>query len=170
MRPRVRRRLIAVGRAASRTCHRRVLAAARPATVPLLAGTLDNRLWGAERIRGGLLKLDIRVIQATIQKYLRRVNAPQRPGQTWATFLRNHAHAIWACDCLPVTDLRFRSIYAFVVVELASRRVVHGGVTGHPTDAQVARQLREATPFRAASDVPHPRQRPHIPLPLTVVL
>ena len=31
----------------------------------------DNPLWGAERIRGELLKLDIRVSKRTIQKYLR---------------------------------------------------------------------------------------------------
>jgi len=39
------------------------------------------------------------------------------------------------------------SLFAFVVVALGSRRVVHVGVTRHPTDAWVARQLREATPF-----------------------
>ncbi len=33
------------------------------------------------------------------------------------------------------------------MVALASRRVVHVGVTRHPTDAWVARQRRESTPF-----------------------
>jgi transposase InsO family protein len=37
-------------------------------------------------------------------------------------------------------------VFAFVVVELGSRRVVHVGVTGEPTDAWVAQQLRDATP------------------------
>jgi len=41
------------------------------------------------------------------------------------------------------------SLFAFVIIEHASRRVVHVGVTGHPTDAWVAQQLREATPFGA---------------------
>ena len=41
----------------------------------------------------------------------------------------------------------FRSLFAFVIVELGSRRVVHFGVTRHPTDDWVAQQLREATPF-----------------------
>ena len=68
-------------------------------------------------------------------------------GQTWATFLRNHGKDIWAADFLPVTDLLFRQVYAFFVIEIASRRVVHVGVTRHPTDAWVAQQLREATPF-----------------------
>ena len=106
-----------------------------------------NRLWGAERIRGELLKLGIRVAKSTIQQYLRGARPLHRSGQTWATFLRNHAKDIWACDFLPVTALLFRPVYAFFVLALGSRRVVHVGVTHHPTDAWVAQQLREAMPF-----------------------
>ncbi len=106
-----------------------------------------NRLWGTERIRGELLTLNIRVAKSTVQKYMRGARPPQRTGQTWATFLHNHAKDIWACDFLPVTDLLFRPLYAFFVIELASRRVMHVGTTRHPTDAWVAQQLREATPF-----------------------
>ncbi len=62
-------------------------------------------------------------------------------------FLKNHATQIWACDFLPLIDIRFRQLYAFFIIELGSRRVVHWGVTRHPTDAWVAQQLREATPF-----------------------
>jgi len=113
---------------------------------------MDNQLWGAERIRGELLKLGIRVGKRTVQRHMRSERPPQprRRGQTWATFVQNHAHAIWACDFLPVIDLGFRSIYAFFIVDLGSRRVVHVGVTRHPTDAWVAQQLREATPFGIA--------------------
>ena len=106
-----------------------------------------NRLWGADRIRGELLKLDIRVSKRTIQRYLRQARPPRRSGQAWSAFLRNHAGESWACDFLPVTDLRFRPVYAFFIIALGSRRVVHVGVTRHPTDAWVAQQLREATPF-----------------------
>jgi len=80
---------------------------------------------------------------------------PTRPqGQTWATFLHNHAHDIWACDFLPVIDLRFRALFAFFIVDLGSRRVVQVGVTRHPPDAWVAQQVREATPFGRAPRVP----------------
>jgi transposase InsO family protein len=106
-----------------------------------------NRLWGAERIRGELLKLRIRVAKTTVQRYMRDARPPRPSGQTWATFLRNHARDIWAADFLPVADLLFRPLCAFFVIELASRRIVHVGVTRHPTDAWVAQQLREATPF-----------------------
>jgi transposase InsO family protein len=109
----------------------------------------DNPLWGAERIRGELLKLGIRVSKRTIQKYMRDVGRRRPSGQSWATFLRNHAHETWAGDFLQVTDVFFRPLFAFFLVELASRRVVYVGVTRHPTDAWVTQQLREATPFDA---------------------
>ncbi len=77
---------------------------------------------------------------------MRGARPPRRSSQTWATFLRTHASDLWACDFLPVTDLLFRQVYAFFIVELATRRVVHVAVTRHPTDAWVAQQLREAPP------------------------
>jgi len=107
----------------------------------------DNRLWGAERIRGELLKLGIHVCKRTIQKYMRHVRTPHSRGQSWATFLRTHAGEIWACDFLHVTDLCFRSLFAFFIIELQLRKVIHVGVTRSPTDAWTAQQLREATPY-----------------------
>jgi putative transposase len=107
----------------------------------------DNRLWGAERIRGELLKLGIRVCKRTIQKYMRQVGTARPRGQTWSTFLHTHAQQIWACDFLPITDLFFRSLFAFFIIDMHSRKVIHVGVTRSPTDAWTAQQLREATPF-----------------------
>ena len=120
-----------------------------PAEIIALIKTMasNNRLWGAERIRGELLKLDMRVCKRTIQKYMRGVCKPRPKGQNWSTFLRNHAKEVWACDFLQVTDLFFRSLFAFFIIELHSRKVIHVGVTRSPTDAWTAQQLREATPF-----------------------
>ena len=115
------------------------------ALVRRMAG--ENPLWGAERIRGELHKLGFRVAKRTIQTYLPTPCAPRPRGQGWAAFLRNHAPDIWACDFLPVTDALFRPLHAFFVIALGTRRVVHVGVTRHPTDTWVAQQLREATPY-----------------------
>jgi hypothetical protein len=93
----------------------------------------DNRLWGAERIRGELLKLGLHVCKRTIQKYVRAVRTSRPRGQTWSTFLHTHAQQIWACDFLPVTDLLFRSLFAFFTTLLHSRRVIHVGITRSPT-------------------------------------
>ncbi len=57
----------------------------------------ENRFWGAEKIRGELLKLGIHVAKRTIQKYMRQARKGTSPGgQAWSTFLKNHAHEIWA--------------------------------------------------------------------------
>jgi putative transposase len=66
-------------------------------------------------------------------------------GQSWATFVKNHAERMWACDFIQTHDLLFRQVYAFFIVHLASRRVVHVAATRHPTQAWTAQQLRNAT-------------------------
>jgi hypothetical protein len=47
----------------------------------------NNRLWGAERIRGELLKLDIQVSKRTIQKYMKQIRATSSPGTELGDFL-----------------------------------------------------------------------------------
>ncbi len=110
----------------------------------------NNRLWGADRIQGELLKLNIKVAKRTIQRYMRQTHPPRLSGQTWATFIRNHANDIWACDFLQVTDVFLRPLFGFIIMELGSRRIVHVGITRSPTDEWAAQQLREATPFGEA--------------------
>jgi len=107
----------------------------------------ENQLWGAERIRGELLKLGIEVSKRTIQRYMLKERKEHSSSQTWATFLKNQASDIWACDITVVNDWLFRQWVVFVVMELKTRRIVHLGVTKYPTDEWTAQQLREATPW-----------------------
>ncbi len=58
----------------------------------------DNQLWGAERVRGELLKLGIHLTKRTILKYMRPVRRPHQTKQNWLTFIRNHTNTVWACD------------------------------------------------------------------------
>ena len=58
----------------------------------------ENKLWGAERIRGELLKLGIALCKRTIQKYMPKERKELGSSQTWATFLKNQANGIWVCD------------------------------------------------------------------------
>ncbi len=54
-----------------------------PETIELIRRmALENKTWGAERIRGELLKLGIRVSMRTIQRHVRGV-VPPRDGQPW---------------------------------------------------------------------------------------
>ena len=106
---------------------------------------VENPLWGAERIRGELLKLGIKLSKRTIQKYMPKRRS--RSNQTWKTFLKNHSHDIWACDFTVVHDLLFRPIHIFLIMHMGTRQILHTAATNSPTDAWTAQQLREATPW-----------------------
>ena len=56
------------------------------------------------------------------------------------------AAAIIACDFFVVASATFRLLYVLVVMEHASRRIIHLNVTSHPTAAWTLQQLREAVP------------------------
>lgn len=102
----------------------------------------NNLKWGAEKIRGELLKLGLRASKRTIQKYMQQVHSKKDGGQRWLTFVHNHLHQTWACDFLQVHDIFFRDIFLFVIMELNTRRVIHFAVTRSPGDEWVTQQFR----------------------------
>lgn len=83
----------------------------------------------------------------TVQRYLKQGAQPRRTGQRWATFLENHAHDILACDFIQTYDIWFRPIFAFFIINLGTREVLHVSATRAPTQQWTAQQLRTATPF-----------------------
>ena len=107
-----------------------------------------NWLWGAPRIHGELLKLGIEVAESTVAKYM--VKRPRRPGQSWTTFLRNHAAGIAATDLFVVPTIGFKLLYCLVFLAHGRRELVHHAVTAHPTAEWVARQMTEAFPWDTA--------------------
>lgn len=108
----------------------------------------ENLLWGEERIADELLlKLGIRVSPRTVRKYMPKPpSAGPRGDQRWSTFLKNHAGVILACDFFVAVTVTFRVFYVFVVLEHASRRIVHCNATLHPTSEWAQQQLRQAIP------------------------
>ena len=106
---------------------------------------IENRSWGEERIASELLvKLGIRISPRTVRKYMPKTPPGQPRGdQRWATFLRNHATAILACDFFVTVTVTFRMLYVFVVIEHGTRRLKHVNVTANPTAEWTLQQLRE---------------------------
>ena len=108
----------------------------------------ENPLWGVPRIHGELLKLGIEVGETSVGKYMVRGRKP--PSQTWRTFLENHVKTLVSVDFFTVPTIRFQILYVFLVLAHDRRRVLHFGVTAHPTAEWTAQQLREAFPRNAA--------------------
>jgi transposase InsO family protein len=108
----------------------------------------ENPLWGAPRIHGELLKLGIDIGETSVSKYLVRQRRP--PSQTWRTFLENHVKTLVSVDFFTVPTIRFQILYVFLVLAHERRRILHFGVTAHPTAEWTAQQLRDAFPWDTA--------------------
>lgn len=105
-------------------------------------GTSKSLVACAPRIHGELRKLGIQVSERTVSRILRTVKRP--PSQTWKTFLQNHIGEIVAIDFFTVPTIRLRVLFVFLVIEHQRRKVLHFGVTEHPTAAWTAQQVVEA--------------------------
>lgn len=80
------------------------------------------------------------------------IRRPRRPGQSWATFLRNHTDGILAADLFIVPTIGFKLHYCLVILAHGRRKLVHSAVTAHPTAEWVARQIMEAFPLDEAPE------------------
>jgi hypothetical protein len=63
-------------------------------------------------------------------KYMAKRGEPS--GQSWGTFLHNHAPHIAAMDLFVVPTIGFIQLYVLVIVRLARRELVWINVTAHP--------------------------------------
>ena len=111
--------------------------------------SVENPLWGAPRIHAELLKLGIEVAQSTVAKYMAK-RRPGESGQTWRTFLRNHAAGIGAMDFLVVPTINFRLLSVLVILRHQRRRLISLSVTDHATAHWIAQQITEAFPWDEA--------------------
>ncbi|MDP1964088.1 MAG: integrase core domain-containing protein [Reyranella sp.] len=112
--------------------------------------SLANRLWGAPRIHGELLKFGIEVAQSTVAKYM--ASGGRGRSQSWKTFLDNHAAGIAAMDFLIVPTVGFKLLFVLVILRHQRRRLISLTVTTNPTAEWIARQITEAFPWNEAPD------------------
>ena len=84
--------------------------------------SIANPLWGAPRIHGELLKLDIEVGQTTVAKYMAKHRRP--PSQGWRTFLRNHVDGIASMDLFVVPTASFRLLYGLLIRQHGRRQIM----------------------------------------------
>jgi transposase InsO family protein len=105
-------------------------------------------LWGAPRIHGELLKLGIKISEATVSKYLPRRRKP--PSQTWRAFLDNHVGTLISVDFFTVPTVFFHVLFVFVVLAHDRRRILSINVTSSPSAAWAANQIVQTFPWETA--------------------
>ena len=91
----------------------------------IVAMARANPTWGEERIANELsLNLGIVVSPRTVGRYRAHLHPPRHGhrSQGWSTFVRNHAHAVLACDFCGTITARFRLVYVFVDHDCLHRR------------------------------------------------
>jgi hypothetical protein len=105
----------------------------------------DHPEYGEDRIALELeVKFGIRHACSTVRRYMVKRCPGPRDSQTWRNFLKNQAKAIWCCDFFVQHTVGFRVLYIFVIMELASRKVIHLHVADHPTLEWTKQQIRNA--------------------------
>jgi putative transposase len=106
----------------------------------------ENPRWGYQRIRGELLKLEIRISATTVRTILLRHGldpAPRRAGPTWTSVPLSHRRrGSSRPTSSPSRRSGSRRSTSFFFIELATRRVHVAGVTAHPDSAWVTQQAR----------------------------
>ena len=107
----------------------------------------ENPTWGAPRIHGELLKLGFDIAERTVSRWVQKAPKNPEPAKRWQAFLQNHREVIAAMDFFTVPTVTFGLLYGFFVIGHDRRRILHFGVTKHPTSAWVVQQLREAFPY-----------------------
>ena len=124
----------------------------RPAIDPevrkLIKRMATANMWGAPRIHGELLKLGIKISEATVSKYLPRRKKP--PSQTWRTFLENHVDTLVSVDFFTVPTVLFHVLYVFVVLAHDRRRILSINVTSSPSAVWTANQIVQPFPWETA--------------------
>ncbi|TGL16875.1 integrase core domain-containing protein [Leptospira meyeri] len=105
----------------------------------------ENRIWGATKLHGILLKLGIVVSERTVSRYIPK--QPIDPGKrlSWNQFYNLHSDSLIVSDLFSVISYKFKEIYKVIFfMDLQTRGILHFDIHTKPTTNWVKRVIKFA--------------------------
>ena len=109
----------------------------------------ENKLWGYNRIKAELKKLDILSLSATAIKTILIENgiepSPKRKEDSWDSFIKRHFETLWACDFFTKTvwtALGPKTFHVLFFINIRTRKVHVAGITSKPDKEWVVNATR----------------------------
>ncbi len=105
----------------------------------------ENITWGAKRIRGELLKLNIDLDTKTIRNILKifRRKGKIKKSLEWKKFLKMQAESIYAMDFFTVDTFLNQRFYVLFIIRHSTREIVQFAITQNPVREFVRQQIIE---------------------------
>ncbi|WP_210410232.1 helix-turn-helix domain-containing protein [Leptospira meyeri] len=106
----------------------------------------ENRIWGATKLHGILIKLGLVVSERTVSRYIPKRPIDPSKRLSWNQFYSLHSDSLIVSDLFSVISYKFKEIYKVIFfMDLQTRKILHFDIHTNPT-----------TKFRS----PHSCQRP----------
>ncbi|UML82941.1 integrase core domain-containing protein (plasmid) [Leptospira interrogans] len=105
----------------------------------------ENKIWGATKLHGLLLKLGHTICERTVSKYIPKPPSNTKKRISWKEFYLFHADAMIVSDTFTVYSSNFKQIFRVVFfLHLGSRQILHFDIHTNPTTKWMRKVLKFA--------------------------
>ncbi|MDF3821279.1 integrase core domain-containing protein [Leptospira sp. 96542] len=105
----------------------------------------ENKVWGATKLHGILIKLGLVVSERTVSRYIPKRPTDPRKRLSWNQFYTLHADSIIVSDLFSVISYKFKEIYKVIFfMDLQTRQILHFDIHSNPTTRWMRKVIKFA--------------------------
>ncbi|RHX91113.1 transposase [Leptospira yasudae] len=105
----------------------------------------ENKIWGATKLHGLLLKLGHNLSERTVSKYIPKRPTDPKKRLSWKRFYSFHADTMVVSDTFSVYSSNFRKIFRVVFfLHIGTRQIIHFDIHTNPTTKWMRKVLKYA--------------------------
>ncbi|WP_238778673.1 integrase core domain-containing protein [Leptospira bandrabouensis] len=105
----------------------------------------ENRIWGATKLHGILIKLGLIVSERTVSRYIPKRPTDPRKRLSWNQFYNLHSGSLIVSDLFSVISYHLREIYKVIFfLDIQTRQILHFDIHRKPTTIWVRRVIKFA--------------------------